>query len=110
MVSSYVASLKSAPTVKPSTDSGDGIAGCWATAFELGTATRVTMDPTRQSLIARVGIPTGLLTARDRMDRINRMTKMTNAAAHSLAQAAWMREGTAARDATVSESRSPLPF
>src|SRR5688500_14050535 len=49
MVSSYVASLKSAPTVKPSTDSGDGIAGCWATAFELGTATRVTMDPTRQS-------------------------------------------------------------
>jgi hypothetical protein len=35
------------------------------------------------------------------MDRMNRMTMMTNAAAALLSQAAEKKEGTAARDATT---------
>jgi len=44
------------------------------------------------------------------MDRMGRMTKMTRAAARSLAPAAWREEGTAAHYATVPGSRAPFPF
>jgi len=44
------------------------------------------------------------------MGRINRMTKMTRAAASLVSQAAWKEKGTAARDATVRESRCPSVF
>ena len=42
------------------------------------------------------------------MDRMDRMTKMTNAAAALLAIGPEMNGGTAARDATVRESHSPF--
>jgi hypothetical protein len=44
------------------------------------------------------------------MDGMDRMTKMTNAAARSLALAALRKGGTAAREATVAESRPRFPI